>query len=79
MTGGLCWLQCRGADLVTQIVTYGRSLLGLVIPEELELPGQIAYCWQHWQEGTVLVIYDDVADYNAITPYLPLETSLNLK
>ncbi|NES80878.1 MAG: tetratricopeptide repeat protein [Moorea sp. SIO2B7] len=75
--GGLCWLQVRGADLGTQIVSFGRSRLGLKIPDELDLNEQIGYCWGHWREGTALILLDDVPSFgkdyykNKIDPYLP--------
>ncbi|MEY3826409.1 MAG: hypothetical protein RLZZ148_1223, partial [Cyanobacteriota bacterium] len=78
-SGGLCWLDCKIGDLGTQIVIYARSLLGLEIPDGLELPAQVAHCWQNWREGTVLVIYDDVTDYKATASYLPPRNKDNFK
>ena len=69
--GGICWLECRTGDLGTQIVNYARSPLELNIPEGLELPEQVSYCWRNWEQGTVLLVYDDVVDYQEIFPYLP--------
>ena len=69
--GGICWLECRAGDLGTQIVNYARSPLELNIPEGLELPEQVSYCWRNWGQGTVLLVYDDVVDYQEIVPYLP--------
>ena len=69
--GGLCWLQVRGADLGTQIVSFGQSQLGLEIPDGLDLNEQVRYCWRNWLEGTALIVLDDVVDYGAIRPYLP--------
>jgi tetratricopeptide (TPR) repeat protein len=70
-SGGLCWLQCRAGDVGTQIVNFALSRLGLTIPEVVEPPDRIGYCWQHWKEGQVLLIYDDVTDYQEIAPLLP--------
>lgn len=36
-----------------------------------ELRDRVRWCWQHWQEGNVLVILDDVNDYAQLNPYLP--------
>ncbi|NEO14853.1 MAG: tetratricopeptide repeat protein [Moorea sp. SIO3F7] len=69
--GGLCWLPVRGADLGTQLISFGRTELGLTIPDDLEFNEQVRYCWGHWPEGTVLIVLDDVVDYQAIHPYLP--------
>ncbi len=69
--GGLCWLSCREADIGIQLVTFGRSTLGLAIPEQGELAEQLTFCWNQWPTGDVLLIYDDVTDYSALQPYLP--------
>jgi hypothetical protein len=70
-SGGLCWLQGRVGDIGSQIVSFALSRLGLAIPEGLEPPDQVGYCWQHWKEGQVLLVYDDVTDFQAIAPFLP--------
>ncbi|NES46440.1 NB-ARC domain-containing protein, partial [Moorena sp. SIO2C4] len=74
--GGLCWLSVRGADLGTQIVSFGRTELGLNIPDELEFNDQVRYCWRNWPEGTVLIVLDDIPSFGndykqRIQPYLP--------
>ena len=69
--GGLCWLSCRRAEVGLQLRSFGRSVLGLTIPEQGELTEQLAFCWNHWPEGDVLLIYDDVTDYSALQDYLP--------
>ncbi|WP_293078560.1 tetratricopeptide repeat protein [Moorena sp. SIO3H5] len=69
--GGLCWLPVRGADLGTQLISFGRTELGLTIPDQLDFNEQVRYCWGHWPEGTVLIVLDDVVDYQTIHPYLP--------
>jgi tetratricopeptide (TPR) repeat protein len=68
---GICWLSARGVDVGTQIVQFGRSLLDLNPPEDVELVEQVTFCWRHWQSGEVLLVFDDVTDYAAIKPYLP--------
>jgi hypothetical protein len=72
---GICWLSARGVDVGTQIVQFGRSLLGLNPPEDVELVEQVTFCWRHWQSGEVLLVFDDVTDYAAIKPYLPPSTA----
>ncbi len=68
--GGVCWLRAR-QEVGTQIVEFARAELGLEPPEDLELPQRVRWCWQRWQEGSVLVVYDDVQDYQGIEPWLP--------
>ncbi len=68
--GGLCWLQAR-ANLGTQIVSFARTHLNLNPPDNLDLWQQVQYCWRNWREGKVLIVLDDVADYEEIKFYLP--------
>lgn len=76
---GICWLSARGADVGTQIVQFGRSLLDLNPPEGVELMEQVRFCWRHWQSEEVLLVFDDVIDYTAIKPYLPPSTASRFK
>ncbi|MGK7894304.1 MAG: tetratricopeptide repeat protein, partial [Xenococcus sp. (in: cyanobacteria)] len=69
--GGICWLFCREQDIGLQIVNFVREYLDLNPPEDLELAGQVNWCWQHWQPGNTLIVLDDVTDYGKIKPYLP--------
>ncbi len=68
---GLCWLRARDREIATEIVIFAQTHLGLRIPEQLEIGAQVRFCWQHWPEGEVLVVLDDVTDYQSIEPYLP--------
>ena len=68
--GGLCWLQAR-ANLGNQIVNFARTYLELNPPEDLDLSSQVQYCWYNWREGQVLIVQDDVVDYEEIKLYLP--------
>ncbi|NEO14936.1 MAG: tetratricopeptide repeat protein [Moorea sp. SIO3F7] len=74
--GGLCWFPVRGLDLGTQVVNFARTKLGLTIPDQLEFNQQVEYCWEHWREGTALIVLDDVPSFSndykqRIQPYLP--------
>jgi hypothetical protein len=77
--GGVCWLQARGVDLGIQIVDFARTYLPLSIPEGLELPLQVAYCWRNWLAAEVLIVVDDVTDYQQVRQYLPSDASRTLK
>ncbi|MEH2266884.1 MAG: tetratricopeptide repeat protein [Nostoc sp.] len=68
-SGGICWLRTR-EDIGTQLVSFAR-LDDLEPPDELGLLEQVKWCWQHWREGEVLVILDDVQDYQTLKPFLP--------
>jgi hypothetical protein len=70
--GGICWLFAREFNIGTQIVGFAQSQLNLKIPEGLELPDQVAFCWRNWRSGDVLLILDDVVNYpRDVEPYLP--------
>lgn len=71
--GGLCWLQAAEADIGTQFVSFAKIQLDVQIPDGLELPEQVAYCWRRWRErkGEVLLVFDDVRSYEKVQPYLP--------
>jgi hypothetical protein len=70
--GGICWLFAREFNIGTQIVGFAQSQLNLKIPEGLELPDQVAFCWRNWRMGDVLLVLDDVVNYpRDVEPYLP--------
>jgi tetratricopeptide (TPR) repeat protein len=73
--GGICWLQVREQEVGSQIVSFALICLDLTPPDGLELDQQVQWCWQHWPSTeAVLIIYDDVATFEAISPYLPPQT-----
>lgn len=70
--GGIAWLFAREFNMGTQVVGFAQSQLNLKIPEGLELPDQVAFCWRNWREGEVLLVLDDVVNYSRdVEPYLP--------
>lgn len=78
--GGIAWLFAREFNVGTQVVGFAQSRLNLKIPEGLELPDQVAYCWRNWREGDVLLVLDDVVNYGRdVEPYLPPSASNRFK
>jgi tetratricopeptide (TPR) repeat protein len=72
--GGICWLNVatrQSVDIGTDILDFARLYLKLTLPDEGELEEKIRYCWQNWLAGNVLIIFDDVRDYQQIRDYLP--------
>jgi tetratricopeptide (TPR) repeat protein len=72
--GGICWLNVatrKPVDIGTSILDFARVHLKLTLPDEGELDVKIRYCWQNWLAGNVLIIFDDVRDYQQIRDYLP--------
>ena len=82
-TGGVCWIQIRGVDVGTQLVEFAQIHLGLSIPfnELSKLEQQVAWCWRNWGsiEKPVLIVLDDVTDYEVLCPYLPPFTEPRFK
>ena len=69
--GGICWLNAFEGDLGLQILNFAYARLGLEIPTDGVLAERVAFCWQNWPAGQVLIIIDDLRDYGIIEPYLP--------
>ncbi|WP_318720124.1 NB-ARC domain-containing protein [Roseofilum sp. SBFL] len=70
--GGACWLEGRGVDVAVQFLSFAKSRLDLNPSEEWNLKERVDYCWQHWKpEGKVLVVFDDVQEYETIEGVLP--------
>ncbi|MBD6617319.1 tetratricopeptide repeat protein [Komarekiella sp. 'clone 1'] len=68
--GGLCWLLPKTGDVGIQVVQFARTQLDLKPPEDFDLLAQVQYCWRRWREGDVLLVLDDVSDYEQVKPYL---------
>ncbi|WP_375514149.1 NB-ARC domain-containing protein, partial [uncultured Nostoc sp.] len=68
--GGLCWLLPKTGDVGIQVVQFARTQLDLKPPEDFDILAQVQYCWRRWREGDVLLVLDDVSDYEQVKPYL---------
>ncbi|MEM9446988.1 MAG: NB-ARC domain-containing protein [Cyanobacteria bacterium P01_E01_bin.6] len=77
--GGVCWLYGRDAPneatLATQIISFARVKLGMDVPEtSSNTHERLQYCWAHWPQGNVLLVYDDIDKYSDIYPeFLPTD------
>lgn len=69
--GGVCWLPVRSGQLETAILDFARLYFNLTPPTEMSVLQQVTFCWQHWASGEVLLVLDDVTDYEQIKPFLP--------
>jgi tetratricopeptide (TPR) repeat protein len=74
-SGGICWCGVKSSDVGLQVVQFARIHLELNPLTDLDLIGQVAYCWQRWCEGEVLLVLDDMTKYKEIQPYLPPSSS----
>ncbi|MEH2302417.1 MAG: tetratricopeptide repeat protein [Nostoc sp.] len=73
--GGVCWLSAQGIDVGIQIIRFAELKFKLIAPDDWELADRLRYCWQNWQQGEVLLVFDDVTDYKKqVQPYLPAES-----
>ncbi|NJL83514.1 MAG: hypothetical protein HC890_12200 [Chloroflexaceae bacterium] len=68
--GGRCWLSVRGGNLGLEIVNFGRRL-GIRVPDGLELREQVRFVWTQWPEELTLIVFDDVAKWEAIQEFQP--------
>ncbi|MEA5604337.1 NB-ARC domain-containing protein, partial [Nostoc sp. UHCC 0252] len=74
--GGVCWLSAQGIDVGIQILRFAELKFNRIAPDDWELADRLRYCWQNWQQGEVLLVFDDVTDYKKqVQPYLPPESS----
>ncbi|AUB41325.1 Tetratricopeptide [Nostoc flagelliforme CCNUN1] len=79
-SGGCCWLNPQETDLGTQLLEFGisKKFFDFKIFESLQQfspAGRVFYCWDNWQDGKVLLVFDDVKDWKQIQSYLPLQGS----
>ncbi|WP_445634738.1 hypothetical protein NSTC745_06582 [Nostoc sp. DSM 114161] len=73
--GGVCWLSAQGIDVGIQILRFAELKFKLIAPDDWELADRLRYCWQNWEKGEVLLVFDDVTDYKKqVKPYLPPES-----
>ncbi|MEH1839430.1 MAG: tetratricopeptide repeat protein, partial [Nostoc sp.] len=73
--GGVCWLSAQGIDVGIQILRFFELKFDRIAPDDWELADRLRYCWQNWQQGEVLLVFDDVTDYKKqVQPYLPPES-----
>ncbi|NEP81128.1 MAG: tetratricopeptide repeat protein [Okeania sp. SIO3B3] len=71
-SGGICWVNSQMYPLnASKIVALAQAQLDLKPSKELDLTTQVQYCWHNWKDGDVLVIFDDVIQYEDIEPFLP--------
>ncbi len=81
--GGICWLQAN-SDIAIQLKDFVRVQLAETVPDDLDTVKKLVdYCWSRLTENLIvdpetkeqpkkmLVILDDMKDYEVIKPYLP--------
>jgi tetratricopeptide (TPR) repeat protein len=72
---GFAGVKLKAVMSGAQVVQFARIHLELNPLTDLDLVGQVKYCWQRWREGKVLLVLDDVTIYKEIVPYLPPSSS----
>lgn len=69
--GGVCWLSAQGIDIGIQILRFAELKFKLIAPDDWELLDRVKFCWDRWDSGEVLLVFDDVTDYKTqVKPYL---------
>ncbi|NEP28143.1 NB-ARC domain-containing protein, partial [Moorena sp. SIO3I6] len=74
---GICWIQVQESNPGLQLLSFAKSQLNLNPRKDLELLDQLDHCWSQWPplDGDVLIILDDVRNYEEIKGYLPPQES----
>ncbi|NEQ68294.1 MAG: tetratricopeptide repeat protein [Symploca sp. SIO2D2] len=75
--GGIGWFA--GDRVATEIINFTQIYLKLKIRDDLDLRGQVNYCWQYWfssplidgNQEKVLVVIDNVTSYQEVKDFLP--------
>jgi tetratricopeptide (TPR) repeat protein len=74
-SGGICWLRGNEGTLPTQLQDFVQVQLGETMPDGLDSGEKLAgHCWRRLSErveGRMLVVLDDVKDYENVKPFLP--------
>ncbi|HAG84385.1 MAG TPA: tetratricopeptide repeat protein [Cyanobacteria bacterium UBA12227] len=72
--GGLCWINVRSQDVGLGLLEFARTQLGLPEPPDIleTLLEKVQWVCRRWQGEPILVVLDDVTDYEAVEPYLNL-------
>ncbi|MBD2595056.1 tetratricopeptide repeat protein [Nostoc spongiaeforme FACHB-130] len=75
--GGVCWLSAQGIDVGIQILRFAEDKFKFIAPHDRELlVDRVKLCWNRWDAGDVLLVFDDVTDYKTqVKPYLPANSS----
>ncbi|AFY48547.1 putative transcriptional regulator [Nostoc sp. PCC 7524] len=74
--GGVCWLSAQGIDVGIQILRFAEDKFKFIAPDDRELVDRVKLCWDRWDAGDVLLVFDDVTDYKTqVKPYLPANSS----
>ena len=68
--GGICWLRAS-EDVGLQIVQLAQTYFDINPPDSLDLQAQVQYCCQRWGEGEVLLVLDNLTNYEEIKLLLP--------
>ncbi len=69
--GGICFFNARGENLATSILGFARSYFDIDPPKESPIKNKLDFYWSRWPQGKVLIIYDDVDNFDKIKEYFP--------
>ena len=71
-SGGVCWVNTRAQDVGVGILEFSRTQLGLPEPPNTlkTILEQVQWVCRRWQGEPILLVLDDVTDYELIKLYL---------
>uniref|UniRef100_UPI0039A6E7C6 NB-ARC domain-containing protein n=1 Tax=Nostoc piscinale TaxID=224012 RepID=UPI0039A6E7C6 len=74
--GGVCWLSAQSIDVGIQILRFAEDKFKFIAPDDRELLDRVKLCWDRWDTGDVLLVFDDVKYYETqVKPYIPANSS----
>ena len=69
--GGVCWVNVKSNDPSSDITSFFEHKLKLGEPKGTTPVEKVQDCWSNWANGDVLIIFDDVQNFQQILEYLP--------
>jgi tetratricopeptide (TPR) repeat protein len=72
--GGIFWIRAQ-EEIGWQIVNIAATSGNLEPPADWDIDKKVAWCWQHWQKETTLIIFDNVLKIEDIKSFLPPPSS----
>ncbi|MEY3826647.1 MAG: hypothetical protein RLZZ148_1464, partial [Cyanobacteriota bacterium] len=69
--GGVCWVNVKSNDPSSDIRSFFEHKLELGEPRGTTPVEKVQHCWSNWANGDVLIIFDDVRNFQEILEYLP--------
>ena len=77
--GGICWLNATEDDFISKLIELSGLGNNEALKQRKDLADKIKYCYNNWQwQGNVLLVFDDVQNYQQIKLYLPTQSQFKV-